>query len=1105
MLSKKNTQEYMRKTERNHFEFTIRKLSVGVVSVLLGFIFGTGIYANQGLVVHADATSANTATKTASTTSDSRSTSAATTSSASNATSAKTSEASEASAGSSTATSTAASATSSANQTSTANATSAKTSKESEASTSSSVATNKVKVLVTRIAATTNNSALASTTQQAISTTITTRPVNVSEDTAVTSTGNVLQDIYSTDGKYTTMVMATNNSDSTKRVYIDTLLPSYNQLFNVSKYTKAKVGLDTEATPANTLTMNGLTNESVTFSAKAGEYLSYDQYVAKYSWDDLLAIYYQGDLAAGATATATFQTKVVNLSDMQAQMTTVDSGKATQEQAGQAFGNGTLTYSMQDFYYNGSSLVGFATPVSRIYLSEKLSSLAQEIGTTPAAEILTYDGNKTKYIPAPKAIQNVMPEITDSDLTIYYPDGTKADALWYGGSYTIDTASIFNAIKDMGYSVNVNPNGQSNWPVYTYTSYSYENVIVEYPDIKDENGDSAAVQPLYVEVQQVFDTTDKTITTKDDWVPADDLASATLKLKDQQSDSYTNTENLAEDGNYTYTITNNATGAEALSGKGTDAATKLAAGTYTVKYFYTFSDGSAVTKTATLTVLPTDNQINTATYSPKYVKAGDSVTSDVTVTNTETNQTGVPTGTTFALGDGAPEWAQIDATTGEISVKPGADVAANEYDIPVTVTYADNTTDSVTAPIHVVAAPDKVETADVPFDTIYQADPNAKHGSQTMVTQGVTGQTTTTTTYNVDLNTGALVANPATTETTKEKVDKVVNVGTKSTETTAPVDYTTTYVADPNAEAGTKTTVTEGQPGVETTTTTYTLDTKTGEVKAKEPTTAITIPATDKVVAVGTKTKTSTETIPFETVIQEDPTALKGTQTVVTPGKDGSKTTTTTYELDTTTGEVKPTTTTTTTDPTNEVVKVGTATYADLKNPVGQDVTTSVGKVPTAASGIENTGDMPDGTTYTWKDTPDASKPGDTTGTIVVTYPDGTTDKVPVTIHVTSQADGIANKRGLPEGPNYTLKANPDVFEPCATTGTKTMQSNLVDPSASVEETANVTKAPKKTAATKLPQTGDMDKNGVTLFGLALAGVTGLFGGLSLRKKKEDD
>lgn len=672
----------------------------------------------------------------------------------------------------------------------------------------------------------------------------------------VTANGNVLQDIYSTDGKYTTTVTATNNSDSTKRVYIVTLLPNYNELGNGSKYTIAKVGLDTEATPANNLTMTGLTNESVTFSAKAGQYLSYDQYVAKkYSWDDLLAIYYQGDLAAGATATATFQTKVVNLSDMQAQMTTVDSGKATQEQAGQAFGNGTLTYSMQDFYYNGSSLVGFATPVSRIYLSKKLSSLAQEIGTTPAAETLTYDGNKTKYIPAPKAIQNVMPEITDSNLTIYYPDGTKADALWYGGSYTIDTASIFNAIKDMGYSVNVNPNGQSIWPVYTYTSYSYENVIVEYPDIKDENGDSAAVQPLYVEVQQVFDTTDKTITTKDDWVPADDLASATLKLKDQPSDSYTNTENLAEDGNYTYTVTNNATGADALSGKGTDAATKLTAGTYTVKYFYTFGDGSAVTKTATLTVLPTDNQINIATYSPKYVKAGDSVASDVTVTNTETNETGVPTGTTFALGDGAPTWASVDGSTGTVTATPGSDVTAGNYKIPVTVTYPDGTTSTVTAEINVVSAPDKVTTSPIAYSTTYEADPTVEAGTKTTKTAGVAGVATTTTTYTVNPDTGAVTANTPTTVTTTEPTTAVVSVGTQSTSISTPIHYTTTYQADPTMTEGTTKVVTAGVDGATVATTTYTLNSD-GTVTPN--TTTTTTNPTNEVIAVGTKSTSTT-------------------------------------------------------------------------------------------------------------------------------------------------------------------------------------------------------------------------------------------------------
>ena len=887
MLSRKNTQEYAKKMERHHFSFAIRKLNIGVASVLLGFGFGLGLYANQGTVAHADTTPATTVTTTQTASAGSSASSAvvAPTTTTTSTRSTSTAAASEAPASTASATT---------EPTSVAAVTSTESSAASTASaTPASATTNKSKVAVTKLAATTTNNAAASATQQVISTTITTRPVNSasSENMTVTANGNVLQDIYSTDGKYTTTVTATNNSDSTKRVYIDTLLPNYNQLGNGSKYTIAKVGLDTEANPANNLTMTGLTNESVTFSAKAGQYLSYDQYVAKYSWDDLLAIYYQGDLAAGATATATFQTKVVNLSDMQAQMTTVDSGKATQEQAGQAFGNGTLTYSMQDFYYNGSSLVGFATPVSRIYLSEKLSSLAQEIGTTPAAEILNYDGNKTKYIPAPKAIQNVMPEITDSDLTIYYPDGTKADALWYGGSYTIDTASIFNAIKDMGYSVNVNPNGQSIWPVYTYTSYSYENVIVEYPAPKDENGDIAAVQPLYVEVQQVFDTTDKTIKTKDDWVPADDLASATLKLKGQPSDSYTNTENLAEDGNYAYTVTNNATGAEALSGKGTDAATKLAAGTYTVKYFYTFSDGSAVTKTATLTVLPTDNQINTATYSPKYVKAGDSVTSDVTVTNTETNETGVPTGTTFALGDGALTWASVDGNTGTVTATPGSDVTAGNYKIPVTVTYPDGTSSTVTAEINVVSAPDKVTTSPIAYSTTYEADPTVAAGTMTVKMAGVAGVATTTTTYTVNPDTGAVTANMPTTVTTTEPTNAVVSVGTKSTSTSTPIHYTTTYQADPTMTEGTTKVVTAGVDGATVATTIYTLNSD-GSVTPN--TTTTTTDPTNEVIAVGTKSTSTTTTIPYKTTYEADPTATAGTKTVTTPGQNGSTTTVTT-------------------------------------------------------------------------------------------------------------------------------------------------------------------------------------------------------------------
>ena len=82
MLSRKNTQEYAKKMERYHFSFAIRKLSIGVASVLLGFGFGLGLCASQGTVAYADTTPATAVATTAQTTSAGSSASATATSSA---------------------------------------------------------------------------------------------------------------------------------------------------------------------------------------------------------------------------------------------------------------------------------------------------------------------------------------------------------------------------------------------------------------------------------------------------------------------------------------------------------------------------------------------------------------------------------------------------------------------------------------------------------------------------------------------------------------------------------------------------------------------------------------------------------------------------------------------------------------------------------------------------------------------------------------------------------------------------------------------------------------------------------------------------------------
>ena len=139
-----------------------------------------------------------------------------------------------------------------------------------------------------------------------------------------------------------------------------------------------------------------------------------------------------------------------------------------------------------------------------------------------------------------------------------------------------------------------------------------------------------------------------------------------------------------------------------------------------------------------------------------------------------------------------------------------------------------------------------------------------------------------------------------------------------------------------------------------------------------------------------------------------------------------------------------------TTDKVN--VKVTVGSMADQHDPVGQDQTVNSGDVPQAGNSVANLSDLPAGTTTGWKSTPDTSTPGAKDATVVVTYPDGTTDTVDVTIDVASQAEqqdpqgqgiqavvdkpapnaatAIKNASDLPAGTTITWDEEPDTSKP---------------------------------------------------------------------------
>ncbi|WP_080343143.1 Rib/alpha-like domain-containing protein [Enterococcus faecium] len=156
----------------------------------------------------------------------------------------------------------------------------------------------------------------------------------------------------------------------------------------------------------------------------------------------------------------------------------------------------------------------------------------------------------------------------------------------------------------------------------------------------------------------------------------------------------------------------------------------------------------------------------------------------------------------------------------------------------------------------------------------------------------------------------------------------------------------------------------------------------------------------------------------------------------------------------------------------SSATKLDDKSDADKYNPEGQKVTTELNKEPDAFEGIKNKEDLPKDTKYTWKEKVDVSAAGNKKGTIVVTYPDGSSDEVEVDVTVTdtrSDADkynpegqkvttdlnkepdaseGIKNKEDLPKGTTYTWKEKVDV----STAGNKKGTVVVTYPDGSKEE-----------------------------------------------------
>ena len=166
------------------------------------------------------------------------------------------------------------------------------------------------------------------------------------------------------------------------------------------------------------------------------------------------------------------------------------------------------------------------------------------------------------------------------------------------------------------------------------------------------------------------------------------------------------------------------------------------------------------------------------------------------------------------------------------------------------------------------------------------------------------------------------------------KIDgnKVVRVGTKPTVEVEKLPSPVRYEKDNSREKGQENITIKGKDGSKTTTTTYTVNAKTGEVvlNVGKP---VVVEPTETVVKVAAKDKVEVEKLSSPVRYEKDNTREKGQENITVKGKDGSKTTTTTYTVNDKTGKVveivgKPVVV----EPTETVVKVAAKDKVEVVN-----------------------------------------------------------------------------------------------------------------------------------------------------------------------------
>ena len=305
------------------------------------------------------------------------------------------------------------------------------------------------------------------------------------------------------------------------------------------------------------------------------------------------------------------------------------------------------------------------------------------------------------------------------------------------------------------------------------------------------------------------------------------------------------------------------------------------------------------------------------------------------------------------LRDKGVQTVQTNGVTGVESYK-----TLNDQEIPNSAVVKKAKVEKVV----LVGTKPKVDTEVLNYTTRYEADTTKDKATREVVQHGVNGSKVTTTTYTVNPTNGN-VSETVGTPVVTNPVEEIVKIGAKTLVKETPIKYTESTIENNELPKGTTRVKVEGKDGKIITTTTYTVNPKTGEItenvtekqedavnKVIEKGTKVIdifIPdltndlgvngeapnqpnEAERIINVGAKPKVEEIVIPFEKEYEDDSTMLPSEERKVRDGVNGKLTRTTNYDVDSQTGKVTEKVTETREEPVNELYKRGTGVTSKI-------------------------------------------------------------------------------------------------------------------------------------------------------------------------------